>query len=108
MKKEIGQRIRKIRESMYLTKDAFAKEIGITGQYLGLIEHGQNYLSIEKLKILCDFTGLSADYILFGKDLNVIKSTKEMLTEFSDEQLISACTALKYLALYLKSNNDSK
>ena len=83
MKKEIGQRIRKIRESMCLTKEAFAKEIGITGQYLGLIEHGQNYLSIEKLKILCDFTGLSADYILFGKDLNVIKSTKEMLTWYN-------------------------
>jgi len=106
VKKEIGQRIRKIRESMCLTKDAFAKEIGITGQYLGLIEHGQNYLSIEKIKILCDFTGLSADFILFGKDLTVIKSTREMLTHFSDEQLISACDALKDLALYLKSNND--
>lgn len=105
MKKEIGKRIRQIRESMCLTKDAFAKEIGITGQYLGLIEHGQNCLSIEKLKILCDFTGVSADYILFGKDLNVIKSTREMLTEFSDEQLISACLALKNLALYLKSDH---
>lgn len=107
MKKEIGQRIRKIREGMYLTKEAFAKEIGITGQYLGLIEHGQNYLSIEKLKALCDFTGLSSDYILFGKDLNVIKATKEMLTEFSDEQLINACHALKDLALYLKSHNNN-
>ena len=108
MKKEIGQRIRQIRESMCLTQEAFAKEIGITGQYLGLIEHGQNYLSIEKLKALCNFTGLSSDYILFGKDLNVIKSTKEMLTKFSDEQLISACQTLKDLALYLKANNDIK
>lgn len=108
MKKEIGQRIKKIREGMCLTKEAFAKEIGITGQYLGLIERGQNYLSIERLKTLCDFSGLSADYILFGKDLNAITSTKEMLTEFSDEQLISACETLKELALYLKSNNDKK
>ncbi len=107
MKKEIGQRIRKVRESMCLTKEAFAKEIGITGQYLGLIEHGQNYLSIEKLKHLCDFTGLSADYILFGKDMSVVESTKAMLTEFSDEQLISACQAIKDLAMYLKTNNPN-
>jgi len=103
MKIEIGKRIRQIRESMLLTKEAFAKEIGITGQYLGLIEQGKNYLSIEKLKVLCDFTGLSSDYILFGKDLNIINDTKTMLTNFSDEELINACQTLKDLAIYLKS-----
>lgn len=103
MKKEIGKRIRLIRESMLLTKEAFAKEIGISGQYLGLIEHGKNYLSIEKLKVLCDFTGLSADYILFGKDLNVIKDTENALSEFTDEQIKNACESLKDLALFIKS-----
>ena len=103
MKKEIGKRIQQIRENMHITKEAFAKEIGISGQYLGLIEHGKNYLSVEKLKSLCDYTNLSADYILFGKDLNVVNDTREILTEFSNEELISACQTLKDLALYLKS-----
>ena len=103
MKKEIGKRIQLIRENMHETKESFAKQIGISGQYLGLIEHGKNYLSIEKLKALCDYTNLSADYILFGKDMNVINETKNTLSEFSDEELISACQALKELALYLKS-----
>ena len=103
MKKQIGERIRNIRESMHITKEAFAKEIGISGQYLGLIEHGKNYLSIEKLKTLCEYTNLSADYILFGKNVNAINDAKEMLTKFSDEQLISACETLKDLAIYLKS-----
>lgn len=104
MKKEIGKRIQKLREDMNITKEAFAKEIGISGQYLGLVEHGKNYLSIEKLKLLCDFTNTSADYILFGKDQNILNNTKNVLSEFSNEQLTIACETLKDLAIFIKSN----
>ena len=104
MKEEIGKRIRNIREGMNMTKENFAKKIGISGQYLGLIEHGKNYLSIEKLKVLCDFTHLSADYILFGKDENVVNDTKNRLSEFTDNQIELGCDMLKKLALLLKDN----
>lgn len=103
MKEEFGLRIKHIRESMNMTKEDFSKLIGISGQYLGLIEHGKNYLSIEKLKTLCDITNLSADYILFGKDKNIVNTTKELLTEFSEEQLISGCETLKKLILMIKA-----
>ena len=103
MKKEIGKRIEKLRQDMNITKEAFAKEIGISGQYLGLVEHGKNYLSIEKLKVLCDFTNTSADYILFGKEQNIVNETKDILAEFSTEQLQSACETIKDLALFIKA-----
>ena len=102
MKKEIGKRVQKLREDMNFTKEAFAKEIGISGQYLGLIEHGKNYPSIEKLKLICDFTNTSADYILFGKDQNVVSDTQSILYELTDEQLSSACEAIKNIALFIK------
>lgn len=102
MKEEIGRRIKDIREGMNMTKETFAKKIGISGQYLGLVEHGKNYLSIEKLKVLCDFTNLSADYILFGKNPNVIIDTKNLLSEFSDNQIEIGCEMLKNLALFIK------
>lgn len=102
MKKEIGKRIEKLREDMHITKEAFAKKIGISGQYLGLIEHGKNYPSIEKLKLICDFTHSSADYILFGKDQNIVNETQSILSELSDEQLNSACETIKDLALFIK------
>lgn len=101
MKKEIGERIKNIRESMNMTKENFAKQIGISGQYLGLVEHGKNCLSVEKLKILCDFTNLSADYILFGKDKNIVNDTKNLLSEFSEEQINAGCNMLKKLALFI-------
>lgn len=103
MKAEIGKRIKNIRENMNMTKESFAKQLGISGQYLGMVERGKSYLSIEKLKILCDITNLSADYILFGKDNNIKNDTKEILSGFSDEQLEIGCDMLKKLALFIKN-----
>lgn len=102
MKEEVGKRIRQIREDMGMTKEKFAKLLGISGQYLGVVEHGKSYLSIEKLKILCDLTNLSADYILFGKDTHIISNTQKALSEFSTEQISVGCEMLQKLALFLK------
>ena len=106
MKEDFGLRIKNIRENMKMTKEEFAKLIGFSGQYLGLVEHGKNYLSIEKLKVLCDLTNLSADYILFGKDTTVIDNTKNLLAEFSQEEIENGCETLKKLALMLKNANS--
>lgn len=103
MKEEIGKRIKQVREDMGMTKEKFANLLGISGQYLGVIEHGKSYLSIEKLKILCDLTNLSADYILFGKDSNIVDNTQEVLSEFSDKQIEIGCETLQKLALLIKS-----
>ncbi len=103
MKEAIGKRIKNIRESMKMTKEDFAKAIGISGQYLGIVERGGSCLSVEKLKSLCDLTNLSADYILFGKDNNLIDTTKQKISNFSDIQIEVGCNALKDLALFIKS-----
>lgn len=103
MKEEIGRRIKNIREEMGLTKEAFAKALGISGQYLGIVERGGSYLSIDKLKLLCDFTGLSSDYILFGKDANLVNNTKKILSNFTVEQIQSGCDLLKDLAVFIKN-----
>lgn len=104
MKKEIGKRITKIREDLELNKEEFAREIGISSQYLGMIEKGSNCLSVEKLKTLCEYTNLSADYILFGREDNLTRNTKELLSKYTDNQIIAGCRMLKNLALFIKNN----
>lgn len=103
MKEEIGKRIKNIRENMNMTKEEFARCLGISGQYLGIIERGGSCLSIEKLKTLCDLTNLSADYILFGKDKNLLQNTKNTLSEFTESQIDLGCDTLKKLALFIKT-----
>ena len=40
LKKEIGLRIKYIRETKANTKEKLAKMLGVSGQYLGMVEHG--------------------------------------------------------------------
>lgn len=41
MKKQIGLRIKNIRENMNMSKEEFSKLLGISGQYLGIVERGK-------------------------------------------------------------------
>ena len=102
LRKEIGLRVRNIRLNMNITKQKMADMLGISGQYLGMIERGEGTLSIDKLKILCDITGLSADYILFGKDSNSTLKLSKELADYSDEEIKLGCATLENLALLLK------
>lgn len=106
LRKEIGLRIKNIRLNMNMTKqkmaDKMADLLGISGQYLGMIERGEGTLSVDKLKILCDMTGLSADYILFGKDFNSTLNLSKKLSGYSDEEIKLGCATLENLALFLK------
>ena len=105
MKEEIGLRIKNIRESMNMSKEEFSKLLGISGQYLCIVERGGSCLSIEKLKRLCDLTNSSADYILFGKNTNLEHETNVILSTFTDEQIELGCDTLKKLAVFIKSIN---
>ena len=103
LKKEIGLRIKYIRETMGYTKENLAKMLGVSGQYLGMVEHGKGCLSIDKIGKLCQITNLSADYILFGKDYSLPASAQKALDEYSEEQIISGCETLEKLALFIKN-----
>lgn len=94
LRKEIGLRIKNIRLNMNMTKQKMADLLGISGQYLGMIERGEGTLSVDKLKILCDMTGLSADYILFGKDFNSTLNLSKKLSGYSDEEIKLGCATL--------------
>ena len=102
LKREVGKRIENIRKDMNLTKEKLAKEIGITPQYLGIVEKGESALSYDKLKKLCQISGNSADYILFGKDIEMEEKTKMLLDEFSYEEIQKACEVIKQIAVFMK------
>ena len=67
---EIGERLRGIRESMHMTREEFSEKIDITDSFLGQIERGERALSVRTLRKVVKYTGVSADYLLFGKDTN--------------------------------------
>ena len=65
-----GERLRGIRESMKMNREEFSEKIDITDSFLGQIERGERALSVKTLRKVVKYTGVSADYLLFGKDTN--------------------------------------
>ena len=106
LKKKIGKRIEGIRKEMNQTKEKLSRELGITPQYLGIVEKGKSSLSYTKLKRLCEISGYSSDYILFGKDVEVEEKTKKLLDEFSYEEIQNACEAIKQIAVFMKETKS--
>ena len=84
---DIGERLRSIREGMNMTREQFSEKIDITDSFLGQIERGERSLSVKTLKKVVKYTGVSADYLLFGKDTNneTIQKINNILTVNSAE-----------------------
>ena len=82
----IGERLRGIRESMHMNREQFSEKIDITDSFLGQIERGERSLSVKTLKKVVKYTGVSADYLLFGKDTNneTIQKINNILTVNSE------------------------
>ena len=102
--KEIGERIRNIRNEKNLTKDALAKQIGVTGQFLGIVEAGRSAISYDKLRKLCEISGYSSDYILFGKRMEMLNERKALFLEYNEEQVEDACEILKRMSKIIRRN----
>ena len=63
--KYVGENIRVARKNKGLTMDILSELVGISPSFLGTIERGESFLSVETLINLCRVLGVSADSILF-------------------------------------------
>ena len=103
-KVERGKRIEDIRENeLHMTKIQLGKEIGISGQFLGLIENGRGNLVYPSLKKLMNISGHSADYILFGLDDSIISNTQKILDKYQDKQIIESIKLIENISIFMKN-----
>ena len=93
-----------IRENeLHMTKIQLGKEIGISGQFLGLIENGRGNLVYPSLKKLMNISGHSADYILFGLDDSIISNTQKILDKYQDKQIIESIKLIENISIFMKN-----
>lgn len=95
MKEDICKRIRVIRNNLGMNKNEFACFLGITPQYLGTIESGDNCLSVEKIILLSQKAHVSTDYILLGKENVVDEKMIKHILDIDEEQLSSSFTIIR-------------
>ena len=92
-KSEVGARVRQLRLLGDYTQAEFAELLDISITFLSEIENGKKGLSQETLARLCKSLQVSADYILFGKEVPKA-SLLELANELSMEELE---TTIRYL-----------
>ena len=99
-----GKRIKYIRENeLNMNKTQLAKEIGISSQFLGLVEEGRGNLMYRSIRKLRDLSGHSADYILYGLDDTIITKTKYLLNTYSNKEIETAMNIIKDIAIFIKN-----
>ncbi len=63
-RKALGKKIRQERIRMNYTQEQLAEAAGLSTTYIGLIEHGQRAITLEKLIDLANIFHVSIDYLL--------------------------------------------
>lgn len=66
--KQIGERIRELREIQQYTREGLAEKIDISAKFLYEIETGKKGFSAETLCKLSQALSVSCDYIMLGED----------------------------------------
>ena len=84
---ETGNRVREIRNGMDYTQTAMANELDVSLSAYKKIESGTMAITINMLKTLNEKFGVSADYILFGKEEHI-----EDIDEFSKCHFTHVCS----------------
>lgn len=67
--RNMGERIRKRREELNISREQLAEMLDITTKFCSDIESGARGVSIKNLMAISECLNLSTDYILFG-DIN--------------------------------------
>ena len=98
---EVGERIRKIREDLHMTRERFSEMIDISDVFLGQIERGERSLSLKTLCKIVEYTGVSTDYVLLGDTKN--NSTRNKINRILDK---SSDTNVEYMYQMINCSNS--
>ena len=96
---QVGERIRQIRKERNLTRSEFGKLIGLPERYVGKLERGLHSITGAKIATICDKTGVSSDYIIFGSvdAVAAIAELKGLTHEQAKIVLDIAVNVIKFL-----------
>lgn len=103
---KVGERVAKIRTDRNLSKAQFGEMIGVSGQYVGMIEKGTG-ISTESVVKICKTMNVSADFILFGS-INPMSIT-DSLKGLTPEQIGLAIDILKRVVqmVHMEDGNEA-
>ncbi|MGE0155679.1 MAG: helix-turn-helix domain-containing protein [Geobacter sp.] len=81
--KEIGFRLKQLRELAGISQEKLAELVGISKGQLQKYEYGKNMMNTEKLQLTADALSVSVqDFFIEGKDTLPLAVSEKLLLEF--------------------------
>lgn len=89
----MNERIKALRKVLGMSQDIFAEKLGLTKNYISLIENGNRNLSEQSVKVLCKEFNVSEEWMRNGtgemflpvdRNADIARLTKQLLDEESD------------------------
>ena len=84
--KEMGLRIRSMREYQKLSREKLAEMSNVSTQFLADIENGKKGMSALTLKKICTALCVPADSIVFDRNLSENEKINEMLSSVPNDK----------------------
>lgn len=78
---KVNERIKALRKELGLSQDVFAEKLGLTKNYISLVENGNRNLSEQSIKVLCTMFNVNEEWLRTGNG--------EMMSPVSKDEEIS-------------------
>ena len=98
---QMGKRIRELREKRGLTQDALSEILSVGPNVIGCYERGEYGPSKRTLAVICQYFGVTTDYLLYGEKENV-EDIMEQVDHFSDVDKLKVLIRLMHY--FIKGN----
>lgn len=109
VKKQIGARVRLMRENAGYTREKFGELCGLSPRFIANVEVGDATFSLDSIIIVCRVLACSSDYLLFGDTRNTAawQQTTERLQNIDSRYQPTVDKALQGIleAILLAENN---
>ena len=102
----MDEQIKQLRKSLGMSQEKFAIEIGLTKNFISLVETGQRNLSTQSIKLICRLFDVNKEWLETGKgEMFIQKTENEKIAEFladvlkagEDDQRYKFITAISQL-----------
>lgn len=101
----MNERIKILRKELKMSQDAFAKKIGLTKNYISLVESGNRNLSRQSIKVLCSIFNISEEWLrngnrtMFKLEKSATNSKNQSINTSVNERIRELRKALKLTQL---------
>lgn len=101
----MNERIKILRKELKMSQDAFAKKLGLTKNYISLVESGNRNLSRQSIKVLCSIFNISEEWLrngngtMFKLEKSATNSKNQSINTSVNERIRELRKALKLTQL---------